>query len=136
MKTDLDSEKEKDGLNRRCVSFIIPYRLKSESNLREHWLAKAKRHARERSMITLYLNGILQKPTLPCLIKLIRISPRSFDFDNLVSSFKTARDTIADYLIPGLTRGRADSDSRITWEYCQEKGNPKQYEIRIEIYYA
>lgn len=132
MKTDLDSEKEKDGLNRRCVSFTIPYRLKSESNLREHWLAKAKRHTRERDMIKLYLRD--HEPNLPCLVQLIRIAPRRFDDDNLVSAFKHIRDCISEHLIPNLAKGRADADPRIKWAYGQQNGKPKEYEIRIEIY--
>ena len=69
----------------------------------------------------------------PCTVKLTRISPRSFDCDNLVGGFKYVKDAIAEYIHPNLAIGRADDDDLIKWEYAQEKGEPKHYAIRIEI---
>ena len=64
---------------------------------------------------------------------MIRIAPRYIDDDNLVYSMKSFRDYIADLLIPGLAMGRADADSRLKFEYGQEKGNIREYALRIEI---
>jgi hypothetical protein len=71
--------------------------------------------------------------SLPCKIHLTRIAPRSLDGDNLPNAFKSITDDIADFLIPGLPRGHADGDSRLEWQYSQEKGHPKEYALRIEI---
>jgi len=113
------------------MSFTFPYRLKSESNLREHWTKKSKRHQNERILLTLALKQF--ECQLPARIKLTRIAPRSCDFDNLVSAFKNIRDVVSDLLIPGLAAGRADDDERLAFSYHQEKGKPKEYAIRIEI---
>jgi len=77
-----------------------------------------------------YLKTI-EKPALPVKVTMTRISPREYDDDNLTSSMKEIRDKVADWLIPGLAPGRADSDERITWVYEQRKGQPK--EIALEI---
>ena len=115
-----------------CVSFTIPYRLKSEANLREHWTKKHKRHKHEDGLIRLFMRNF--DPVLPCHVRLIRIAPRSFDESNLVSAFKHIQDLVADLLIPNLARGRADGDPRISWAYSQEKAKPKEYAVQIEIY--
>jgi hypothetical protein len=62
------------------------------------------------------------------------VAPRSLDDDNLVTGLKTVRDTIADLLIPWLKPGRADEDGRILFEYCQKRGDPKEYGLMIEIF--
>jgi len=115
-----------------CNSFTIPYRLKSESNLREHWTQKHKRHKHEDGLIRLFMRNF--DPVLPCHVRLIRIAPRPLDDDNLASAFKHFRDCIADLLIPGKAKGQADSDPRISWAYSQEKAKPKEYAVQIEIY--
>lgn len=71
---------------------------------------------------------------LPCLITMTRIAPRKLDAkENLPMSFKWFSDGLADYLKPGLAAGRADDDERMQWKFEQEKGEPKQYAIRIKI---
>jgi len=76
------------------------------------------------------------KPAPPCTVTLTRIAPREFDFTNLVGSCKGLEDIIADLLRPGMAPGRADGKgSGIQFEFKQEKGEPKQYAIRIEIKY-
>jgi len=77
-----------------------------------------------------YLKTI-ERPPLPIKVSMCRISPREYDYDNLVASMKEIRDKISDWLIPGLAPGRADSDERITWHYMQKKGEPK--EVALEI---
>lgn len=132
VKTDNQSNKDDTLPQELSVSFTIPYRLKSEANLREHWTKKHKRHKQERGLIALYLRN--HTPSLPCHVRLIRIAPRPFDDSNLVSGFKHIQDSVSDHLVPGLAPGRADSDPRIKWSYNQEKGKPKEHAIKIEIY--
>ena len=71
---------------------------------------------------------------MPVVAKIIRISPRAQDYDNFVYNSKCIRDFIADCLTPGKAPGQADNDKRIEWQYIQEKGLPKQYALKIEIW--
>jgi hypothetical protein len=107
----------------------------SESNRsNEHWLKKGKRHNLQKLLIKSYMmKHVHEINILPCLITMTRIAPRTLDSDNLVSSFKWFRDAIAEHFFPDLAIGRADDNERLTWEYAQEKGEPKQYAIRIKI---
>lgn len=57
---------------------------------------------------------------------------RPLDYDNLVHAFKNARDAIADFLIPGLAPGQADSTPGLSFQYQQEKSK----EYYIEIHFA
>lgn len=108
----------------------------SESNRSgEHWTKKKKRHDYQKIIVNASLHDYKAFIKLPCSIKMIRIAPRKLDYDNLICSFKWIRDTIANALIPGLKTGRADDDTRLNWEYQQEKGKPKEYAIRLEIYF-
>jgi hypothetical protein len=117
------------------IEFTIPMRTVSESNLSgENWRKKSARHKKQKQFVKIFCKASnVNEALLPCTVKMHRIAPRSFDYDNLVSSFKWIRDAISEELITGLAIGRADDDKRITWEYIQEKGNPGQYAIRIEI---
>lgn len=116
--------------------FNIPLRTVSESNNTDHWTKKRQRKQQHQ----IFINSILKSQfdsknlTFPCCVKLIRIAPRVLDYDNLVTSFKGIRDCVADNLLPGLKAGRADGDLRINWIYDQEKGKPKEYSYRIEIF--
>lgn len=69
---------------------------------------------------------------MPCHIQLTRLSPRMLDSDNLQGALKYIRDSVADYLIPGLQPGRADGDTRLSWSYSQEKAKTKG--IRISFF--
>ncbi len=114
-------------------SRTIPIRIASELNCREHWTQKSKRHSIQKMAVSSFLN--VDRPDIkpPCIVKLIRIAPRAFDDDNMVGGFKYVKDAIAEYIHPNLAIGRADDDKRIKWLYAQEKGEPRQYAIRIEI---
>lgn len=116
------------------ICWHLPIRTASESNSSEHWTVKNKRHARQKGWInTLFkrAEGIVK---LPCTVTLTRIAPRALDeHDNLRVSFKWIADAIASNLIPGKAAGRADDSKEITWQYKQERGNPHEYGIRIEL---
>jgi hypothetical protein len=114
-----------------AVDWTLPIKLESEFNVCEHWTKKHKRHKMQKKWINEM--WVLLKPhvELPCTVKLVRLSPRKFDFDNLVGAFKWIRDAVSDKLIPGKKPGMADSDERITWEYAQEKDS--SHKVRIII---
>lgn len=110
------------------MTFTIPIKIVSVANLREHWAAKAKRAKGHRAAASLIgrVNHIANVK-MPCVVKLIRIAPRPLDTDNLASAFKATRDGLADAM--NIT----DNDPRVTWEYTQERGKPKEYSARIEV---
>jgi len=112
------------------TEWLLPIRLVSEGNIHEHWTKKHKRHKQQQILINSMANTTI-RPILPVLVILTRISPRKLDDDNLQYAFKSLRDYIADYLIPGLKLGRADNDPRITWQYKQQKGKPHAVKIQF-----
>lgn len=105
----------------------IPLKIESTLNKREHWATRAKRARAQRDEAHLYCRYRLELRRPPLLVTLTRIAPRSLDTDNLAGGFKSVRDGVADWL------GINDNDPRVTWEYAQEKGKPKQYAVRIEF---
>ena len=124
------------------ITYILPLRIVSESNSREHWAKKAARHKLQQKVVRSQVDckGI----SLPCSITLTRLAPRSLDDDNLQMAFKWVRDELSDLILPDAVpvyidkkgklkalKGRADNDPRIAWHYAQEKS--KAYAIRIDI---
>lgn len=103
----------------------------SESNVSEHWTKKSARHRQQQEFVRKKFEREQQKIDLPCEIKLVRLSPCLLDDDNLVTAFKWIRDQVADCILPGLKKGRADADKRLSWKYDQEK-HPIAA-VRIEI---
>ncbi len=61
-------------------------------------------------------------------VRITRIAPRRFDDDNMARAAKAIRDGVADWL------DIDDGDSRVTWLYAQERGEPKQHAVRIEVF--
>lgn len=102
---------------------ILPLRTYSLANEREHWTVRAKRAKGQRNVAAM----MMPKVSIPCTIRLTRISPGTLDSDNLAISQKHVRDGIADKL------GIDDRDPRVTWEYAQERSAPKVYAVRVEV---
>jgi hypothetical protein len=111
------------------LTLELATRTVSVANTREHWAAKASRAKRHRGMAWAEMRYAFGQPVFlsPLKITLTRIAPRQLDDDNLRSALKATRDGIADWLTID------DGDPRLSWEYAQEKGKPKQYAIRIEV---
>jgi hypothetical protein len=106
----------------------------SEANNTDHWTKKAKRRKTHNMFIRLsfskHTNG---QVATPCKIRLVRLGKRFLDVgDNLPMAFKGIRDELASLILPNMARGQADADSRIEWEYDQEKYPIPA--IRIEIF--
>lgn len=114
-------------------TWVIPIRLLSESNVAEHWTSKSKRHRTQQLQVKAAMNGIDKEIKFPCMIILSRLSPRLLDDDNLVGAFKHIRDQVADCMIPGKAKGRADGDRRLMWEYHQEKSKEKLVKITLHF---
>lgn len=105
------------------ISILLPIRVESVSNLREHWAARhrrAKAHRKAAMVVPVH--------PLPCVVTLTRIAPRALDsHDNLRSGFKALADGIAKRL------GVDDADPRVEWRYAQRKGAPRQYAVVVQI---
>lgn len=131
---DLHSSKEiyvqGDLIRPWHVSVRIPIRIASSPNMREHWTVKYRREKRQKWACIAMLKP--HRSQTPCRVVLMRQGPKECDFDNLVASMKHIRDCVSDWILPGLAAGRADGDSRIQWEYKQEK--TKTYALLIEIH--
>lgn len=116
-----------------AASFQFPYRTKSVQNVSANRWAKAQRVKEER--IALFYAWVMAgKPKPPAglkiSVKFVRIAPRRLDEgDNLPSAFKPMRDELAKLL--GL-RGDTQKDG-VTWSYDQERGAPKEYQVRVEM---
>ena len=115
------------------IEIVLPIKIVSELNLREHWSVKNRRHKKLHKRIRLAFLPYSGWIDLPCCVTIIRVSPRTLDYVNFIGSLKSIQDYIADQIIPGLAMGRADGDPRITWIYMQEKSAPKTYACKIII---
>ena len=102
-----------------------PIKIISEANMREHYMAKARRVKAHRKAGWAIVKS--SKATLPCTVTLTRIGVRKLDDDNLAGAFKGLRDGIADGF------GIADNDHRIIFKYDQKKGAPKEYAVQVEF---
>jgi len=113
----------------------IPMKTVSEANRSEHWGTAASRHKKQKRRIAQEFMVHKPKITLPCEIMLYKIAPRFLDkHDNLCMSFKYILDGICEYITPGLAVGMADGVEGIEVFYFQQKGEPKEYAIEIQIY--
>jgi len=113
---------------RAKVSVVLPLRIVSEANGREHWRQKAARARLHRATA----RAVLQRFARPMhdgvvWIDLVRIAPRQLDGDNLQSGFKATRDGVADWL------GINDGSPRLQWSYHQRQGLPKQYAAEVVV---
>ncbi len=119
------SEKNRLAQSGTAFDLYLPIATISEANGRQHWAVKARRVKIHRQQAYL-LTQALKSLRLPATIKLVRVSPRILDGDNLQSALKATRDGIADRL------GIDDRDPRVTWQYGQRQGNPKQKGVEVE----
>ncbi len=129
--------KRKESMDSLIFTKVIPLKVESETNKREHWAKSNNRHKRQKDIVKFNLKGLslhlFQETELK--IKLTRISPRKLDAkDNLPTGFKWIADAIADLIFPGKAAGRADDAANLEWDYDQEKGPPKFNGFRIEIF--
>lgn len=123
-----------DNPKKLLYSRTIPIKTLSEANVSEHWSKSSKRHKMQKDIVHCFLK--IDRPVIqpPCTIKITRIAPRMLDsHDNLRMSMKWIIDALLEYINPNKAVGRADDDLRVSYEYDQEKGLPKEYAIRIEI---
>ena len=114
------------------VSATFSLHTVSEANRREHWAKKARRAKDQRNVTAMVLRSkaIITGAALDRfhhVVKITRIAPRKLDTDNLARAMKACRDGVADWL------GIDDADTRVTWEYGQERGGVREYAVRVEV---
>lgn len=109
------------------IEVHIPIKTKSNSNIRTHFMVKAKQVKAERAAVArkLRIDDVREafKPLL--VVTLTRVSPRRLDDDNIRGALKAIRDQVATAL------GIDDRTPLVAWHYCQERGEPAVL-IRIE----
>jgi hypothetical protein len=122
------------------ITFILSIRTRSENNMHGHWRGHAARAKSQRSATYEALKGIpFSKDDLShANVSLVRVSPRELDGDNLQGALKAIRDGITDWMSGGLNEsnkkgGVNDRDPRIHWLYAQQRGNPKEYSVIIDV---
>ena len=128
------------------IKIELPIKTVSEANSSEHWTKKAERHKQQQFILRWGLKNYMCMLKVPCTVKLTRLSPRTLDSDNLLTSLKYIRDEISEILIPEKKKyylskqgravpikGRADDDPRIKWEYDQQKSKTQSVMIEIDF---
>lgn len=113
------------------IEIKIPIRLISEANNTDHWRVKHKRKKKIQALLLTYWPD--ESIELPCTVTMTRIAPRELDYDNLVYANKALFDSICGKLRPGFLPGRADRTDLIKPIYLQEKGEPKEYSVKIKV---
>jgi hypothetical protein len=98
----------------------------SETNVREHHMARHRRRAHQRATTRLLLLQ-LERPAGSVEVRLIRVAPRRLDDDNLRGALKAIRDGVADWL------GVDDGGDAVSWHYAQERGAKRWYAVRVEV---
>ncbi len=129
------------------AELLIPVMTVSESNSSEHWTKKSKRHKLQKKMVWAIWSQVRPIIKLPCIIRISRIAPRVLDdSDNLPISMKWIKDAVSAKIFPEKivvirdkdrtyqNLGFTDDSKEITWEYSQEKGNVREYAVRVEVF--
>lgn len=109
------------------IRVLLPIKVVSVANLREHWSKRAERAKTQRGTAHTVLRATGKPPALPVTVTMTRIGARTLDTDNLAGGCKAARDGIADWL------GVDDANSGVTWLYAQTPGKPKEYGLLVEV---
>lgn len=112
-----------------AIEICMPLKTVSEANTWDTWRPRHARQKAQKAMVYMYLvrsRDLIETIPRPYKITLTRIGKRILDDDNLQSSFKSARDQIADFL------GVNDGDRKaVHWAYKQQVG--KEYAVCVHI---
>lgn len=105
---------------------LIPLRTRG-SNARETWQARHRRVKGERLHTATALLG-QQRPAIPCVVTLTRLSSGTLDDDNLRAACKAIRDQIAAWLGIDDRHGH-----QVRYEYSQRRAARGQYGVEVEF---
>ncbi len=109
------------------IRVVLPIKVVSVANLREHWSKRAARAKTHRSTASTMLRAAGKAPALPVTVLMTRIGAKTLDTDNLSGGCKAARDGVADWL------GVDDGDPCVTWKYAQTTVKSKEYGLIVEV---
>jgi hypothetical protein len=110
------------------LAVLLPLRLVSTPNLREHWAKRARRAAEHRAAVRMrFATERAWPPRLPVHVTITRVAPRALDGDNLQGACKAIRDGIADAL------GVDDGDAAVHWSYEQRRGVAREYGVELRV---
>jgi len=114
------------------VKFIIPVKVISEANQREHPMARHRRKRKQQDAAALVCrqHDIIEHYQRDMTVRLTRLVPKRYprlmDSDNLAGSFKHVQDAIADEI--------RVNDRDVKWEYAQRVGD--DYGVEVELIQA
>jgi hypothetical protein len=118
------------------ATFVLPILTVNEQNsgstpTRGAMMGKAKARKKKRNAAHMLTTAFLPARLDPVVVvRMTRISAGTLDDDGLRSALKSVRDGIADGL-------KIDDGSKlIRFAYAQERGQPKQPAVRVEIFFA
>lgn len=117
-----------------AVTLLVPVKLVSEMNRRDHWAVRKRRFDTQAAAVrqALVASGMAE-PLLtwigrnaePVRVRITRIGRQKLDGDNLQGAAKAVRDEIARFLLLD------DGSDRWRWEYDQRQA--KSYAVAIHI---
>lgn len=114
-------------------SLLVPIRVVSEANMREHWATKRRRKIQQQEEFALewrrFFGTDAPKASQlhPLVITFTRIGPKALDSDNLAGAFKGLRDQLAKIL------GIDDGSDALVFKYDQRCNGKRQYAIKVEL---
>lgn len=126
----------------QSITYEIPIRTISEANRRGHWAIFKKLHDAQKLLASQFTKNVLgllpkgdRRRSLNAVINihLVRASPRKLDSDNLQSSMKYIRDSVADVLNPGHRPGMADGTDRLKWTYSQRPSGKDEPCVEVTL---
>lgn len=109
------------------MKIIMPIKVISEANNRDHWTARSKRRVAQQKEFLVYWRKAKLTIKTPCRVIFTRFGARLLDDDNLAGAFKFVRDQFAREI------GIDDGSDLLKFEYRQEKLSRREYFISIEI---
>ena len=116
------------------LTCAVPIPTRSEKNVRDRWVVRARRVKMQREAVTWHLRAAAAKQKVRfaagafLTVSLTRVAPVFIrDVDNLLMSMSATRDAVSRWL------GRDDAEcATLAWRYNQRKGKPYAVEVRIE----
>ncbi len=114
------------------LSYFMPVKTVSETNMWEHWSVRRKRAKEQRTLAKSVSESAAREagfsPTPPMVVRLTRVGRRRLDSDNLQGSLKHIRDGIADWLQIDDSR-----DDLVRWDYAQTVSAHVGVNVVIEL---
>ena len=117
--------------------FEVPVKTVAHVNDRRHWRARKKDSDAEKLALRVawMRADCPTPPTLPVHVRFTRIAPRMLDEDNLRTAPKFIQDELCRCIGLARANGQArDEGDVLRVHHHQEKGPPKQYAVRVEMW--